>query len=91
MFSSSECDPLDSDTPSLADESQHAGKDVVSMFRVKVCWMQLHHLTPTTKIKNILSIIYHGNIIHVTEFDLTPYTGNSCQLHIKNQSDGLEK
>jgi len=58
MFSGSECDPLDCDTPSLADECQHARKDVVSMFRVKVSRVLLyHHLAPTTKIENILSIL----------------------------------
>ena len=92
MFSGSECDPLDCDTPSLADECQHARKDVVSMFRVKVSRVLLHHrLTPTTKIANILSIIYHATITHVTEFNHTPYIGHSCQLHTKNQLDGLEK
>jgi hypothetical protein len=90
MFSGSECDPLYCDTPSLADESQHARKDV-SKFRVKASRVLLHHLTPTTKIENILSIVYHGTIIYVTEFDLTPYIGNCCQLHTKNLSDGLEK
>jgi hypothetical protein len=64
MFSGSECDSLDCDTPSLADKSQHARKDV-SMFRVKVSSVLLHHhLTPTTKIKNILSIIYQGTFIY---------------------------
>jgi hypothetical protein len=92
MFLGSECDPLDCDTSSLANGSQHARKDVVSMFRVKVSRVLLHyHLTPTTKIKNILSIIYQVTIIYVTEFDLTPYIGKSCQSHIKNQSDGREK
>jgi hypothetical protein len=62
------------------------------MFRVKVNRVLLHHhITPTTKIENVLSIIYHGTITHVTEFDLTPYIGSSCQLHTKNQSDGLEE
>jgi len=92
MFSGSECDPLDCETPLLADECQHARKDAVSMFRVKVNRVLLHHhITPTTKIENVLSIIYHGTITHVTEFDLTPYIGSSCQLHTKNQSDGLEE
>ena len=75
----------------LQMKGQHARKDV-SMFRVKVSRVLLHHhLTLTTKIKNILSIIYHWTILYVIKFDLTPYIGNSYQLHIKNQSHGLEK
>jgi hypothetical protein len=74
MRESSECNPLDCDMPSCADESQHARKDTVSMFKVKVSRMlSCHHLTPATKIKNILSIIYHmGPSYNVTEFDVTP-------------------
>jgi hypothetical protein len=70
-------------------------KDVASLFRVKESRVKFHHHpTPTTKIENILSVIYHGTLIYVTEFDLThlametefdltPCIGNSCPLHIK--------
>ena len=92
MFSGSECDPLDCDTPSLADESKHARKDAVSKFRVKVSRVLLHHhLTPTTKIENILSIIYQATITYVTEFDLNTLHWKQLPIAYKKTSQTVLK